>query len=59
MDDAIPGWAEALQLMPVGSKWQLFIPPDLPYGAVGKDSDVGANATIELEIELIAIQGEN
>ena len=59
VSDAIPGWAEALQLMPVGSKWQLSIPPDLAYGAVGKGSDVDPNATILLEVELIAIQGKN
>ena len=56
VSDAIPGWAEALQLMPVGSKWQLFIPPDLAYGAVGKSPDVGPNATILLEVQLVAIQ---
>ncbi|HZC66335.1 MAG TPA: FKBP-type peptidyl-prolyl cis-trans isomerase, partial [Candidatus Dormibacteraeota bacterium] len=39
----IKGWTEALQLMPVGSKWQLFVPPDLAYGARGAGRDIGPN----------------
>lgn len=42
----IKGWTEALQLMPVGSKWQLFIPPDLAYGPRGAGTDIGPNATL-------------
>ena len=52
----IPGWREALKLMPVGSKWQLFIPPELAYGARGAGSDIGPNATLIFEVELLAIK---
>lgn len=52
----IKGWTEALQLMPVGSKWQLFIPPDLAYGDHGAGGDIGPNATLVFEVELISIQ---
>ena len=51
----IPGWTEALQLMPVGSKWQLFIPADLAYGDRGAGSDIGPGETLIFEIELISI----
>jgi len=54
----IHGWTEALQLMPVGSKWQLFIPPDLAYGARGAGPDIGPNATLVFEVELLSIQGK-
>ncbi|HKR97303.1 MAG TPA: FKBP-type peptidyl-prolyl cis-trans isomerase, partial [Candidatus Angelobacter sp.] len=47
---------EALQLMPVGSKWQLFIPPDLAYGARGAGADIGPNATLIFEVELLSIK---
>jgi FKBP-type peptidyl-prolyl cis-trans isomerase FklB len=52
----IKGWSEALQLMPVGSKWQLFIPPDLAYGPRGAGNDIGPNSTIVFEVELISIK---
>ena len=51
----IKGWTEALQLMPVGSKWQLFIPSDLAYGPPGKGG-IGPNATLVFEVELMSIQ---
>jgi len=52
----IKGWTEALQLMPVGSKWQLFIPSDLAYGARGAGGVIGPNATLVFEVELVSIQ---
>src|SRR5207302_8755540 len=45
----------ALQLMPVGTKWQMFIPPQLAYGAKGSDA-FGPNATLIFEVELLSIQ---
>ncbi len=51
----IKGWTEALQLMPVGSKWQLFIPADLAYGDRGAGADIGPGATLIFEIELLSI----
>jgi len=52
----IPGWREALKLMPAGSKGQIFIPPQLAYGQQGSGSDIGPNATLIYELELIAIK---
>jgi FKBP-type peptidyl-prolyl cis-trans isomerase FklB len=52
----IKGWTQALQLMPVGSRWQLFIPSDLAYGATGAPPDIGPEATLIFDIDLISIQ---
>ena len=52
----IPGWRQALLLMPVGSKWQLFIPPELAYREYGAGNNIGPNATLIFEVELISIQ---
>jgi FKBP-type peptidyl-prolyl cis-trans isomerase FklB len=52
----IPGWIEALQLMKVGSKWQLFIPSNLAFGENGAGQDIGPNATIIFEVELLGIR---
>jgi FKBP-type peptidyl-prolyl cis-trans isomerase FklB len=51
----IKGWAEALQLMPVGSKWQLFIPSELAYGEAGRQG-MPPNETLLFEVELLSIQ---
>jgi FKBP-type peptidyl-prolyl cis-trans isomerase FklB len=51
----IPGWTEILQLMPVGSKWQVFIPSKLAYGERSMGDKIGSNSTLIFEIELISI----
>jgi FKBP-type peptidyl-prolyl cis-trans isomerase FklB len=51
----IAGWREALQLMPVGSKWQLFVPAALAYGEEAPP-DIGPNATLLFEVELLSIE---
>ena len=55
----IKGWTEALQLMPVGSKWQLFVPAELAYGDRGAGGQIGPNATLIFEVELLSIQGKD
>jgi len=52
----IKGWTEALQLMPVGSKWQLVLPPSLAYGARGAGDAIGPNETLIFEVELVSIE---
>ena len=52
----IKGWTEALQLMPVGSKWQIFVPSSLGYGERGAGAEIGPNATLIFEVELLSIE---
>jgi FKBP-type peptidyl-prolyl cis-trans isomerase FklB len=56
LSGGIPGLREALQLMPVGSKWQLFIPPHLAYGEKGGGGHIGPNQTLIFEVELVSIK---
>ena len=51
----IAGWTEALQLMTVGSQWELYIPADLAYGAQGAGGVIGPNATLIFKVELLDI----
>ena len=54
----IPGWTEALQMMKPGAKWQLFIPAELAYGERGAGQDIGPNATLLFDVELISVEKE-
>ncbi len=56
VDQVIRGWTEALQLMKVGSKWQLFVPSELAYGPNGAGTDIGPNTTLIFEVELVGIK---
>jgi len=55
LSQVIPGWREALKLMPAGSRWQIVIPPELAYGARGAGSRIGPNETLVFEVELVAV----
>ncbi len=56
VNGVIRGWTEALQLMEEGAKWELFIPSDLAYGERGAGQQIGPNAILIFEVELISIQ---
>ena len=58
LNGIVPGWTEALQLMPVGSKWQLFLPSGLAYGEHGSGREIGPNATLVFEVELVSINNK-
>ncbi|NTU59839.1 MAG: FKBP-type peptidyl-prolyl cis-trans isomerase [Deltaproteobacteria bacterium] len=55
----IKGWTEALLLMPVGSKWQLFVPAGLAYGENGLGTRIGPGATLLFELELLAVKDKS
>ena len=55
VSQVIPGWVEALQLMPVGSKWRLFIPSELAYGEHGAGDAIEPNSTLIFDVELLDI----
>lgn len=55
VNGVIPGWTEALQLMKVGSKWQLFVPSNLAYGEKGAGPLIGPNAVLIFTVELVSI----
>lgn len=55
LNRVIKGWTEAVQLMPVGSKWRLFIPSELAYGTQQVGTHIGPNSTLIFEVELLAI----
>ena len=54
----IKGWTEALMLMKPGSRWMLYIPPDLAYGSSGAGDAIGPNATLIFEVELLEVLGD-
>ncbi|MCU6768932.1 FKBP-type peptidyl-prolyl cis-trans isomerase [Barnesiella propionica] len=55
VNQVIPGWVEALQLMPEGSRWKLYIPSDLAYGEQGAGQNIGPNTALIFEVELIKV----
>ena len=55
VNQVIPGWVEALQLMPAGSKWRLYIPSDLAYGAQGAGDVIPPHSTLVFDVELLDV----
>jgi FKBP-type peptidyl-prolyl cis-trans isomerase FklB len=58
VDGVIKGWTEALQLMTVGAKWQIVLPPDIAYGPSPAGPKIGPNSTLIFEVELLSIEVE-
>jgi len=58
VSQVIPGWTEALQLMPVGSKWKIYLPSSIAYGERGAGGDIGPNSALIFEVELLEIVKE-
>ncbi|MBS0358229.1 MAG: FKBP-type peptidyl-prolyl cis-trans isomerase [Proteobacteria bacterium] len=56
LNEVIPGWTQALQLMPEGSTWEVYVPSDLAYGARGVGGPIGPNQTLVFKIHLISSQ---
>jgi FKBP-type peptidyl-prolyl cis-trans isomerase len=56
VNEVVAGWSEAVQLMPVGSKYRVVLPPSLAYGEAGSPPDIPPNATLVFEVELIGIE---
>ena len=52
----IKGWREALQLMKEGAKWEIFVPPDLAYGKMGRDNRIPPNSALIFELELLSVE---
>ncbi len=55
LDQVIPGWTEALQLMKTGERWKIWLPPELAYGARPPSPEIPPNALLEFEVELLAV----
>lgn len=58
VNQVIPGWTEALKLMPVGSKWKIYLPAELAYGESGAGGQIGPNSVLIFEVELLEIVKE-
>jgi FKBP-type peptidyl-prolyl cis-trans isomerase FklB len=56
VNQVIPGWTEALKLMPAGSKWELYIPSGLAYGERGSGANIGPNETLVFELDLLGVK---
>ena len=59
VNQVIPGWVEALQLMPEGSKWRLYIPSDLAYGAQGAGEMIPPHSTLVFDVELHEVMNKD